>query len=113
MYDAYLEGQRVDKGSERDAVVPRCLQEFGAYQFTAFYLTAGIASSMVAYLGRLARPTGGRSLGASGAVIACFAATALRHPGVLVVQYCSKCLYQSWALHNCVHYHPSLERQVK
>ena len=60
-----------------------CPQEMGAYQFTAFYLTAGIASSLVTYLGRLGRPTGGRSLGASGAVIACFAVTALRHPGAL------------------------------
>lgn len=74
------------RGAKPHACVPRCLQEFGAHQFTAFYLTAGIASSLVAYLGRLGRATGGRSLGASGAVIACFAATALRHPGVPTVR---------------------------
>ena len=62
-----------------------CLQEMGACQFTAFYLTAGIASSLVTYLGRLGRPTGGRSLGASGAVIACFAIAALQHPGALYI----------------------------
>ncbi len=57
------------------------MQDFGAYQFAAFYLSAGLASSMTAYLARLRRGSGGRSLGASGAVYACFAATALMHPG--------------------------------
>jgi membrane associated rhomboid family serine protease len=66
----------------------------GAYQFTAFYLTAGIASSLVTFLGRLGRPTGGRSLGASGAVIACFAATALRHPG-------ASCCLRTGSYGNC------------
>lgn len=55
-------------------------EDFGANQFAAFYLSAGMASSLVAYLARLRRATGGRSLGASGAVYACFAATALMHP---------------------------------
>ena len=57
------------------------MQDFGAYQFAAFYLSAGMASSMTSYLARLRRGSGGRSLGASGAVYACFAATALVHPG--------------------------------
>ncbi|EIE25590.1 rhomboid-domain-containing protein [Coccomyxa subellipsoidea C-169] len=55
-------------------------EDFGAYHFAAFYLSAGLASSMTAYLARLRRGSGGRSLGASGAVYACFAATALMHP---------------------------------
>ena len=64
------------------------LQDFGANQFAAFYLSAGMASSLVAYLARLRRATGGRSLGASGAVYACFAATALMHPGPYVSAHC-------------------------
>ncbi|KAK9908859.1 hypothetical protein WJX75_003880 [Coccomyxa subellipsoidea] len=55
-------------------------EDFGANQFAAFYLSAGVASSLTAYLARLRRGSGGRSLGASGAVYACFAATALMHP---------------------------------
>lgn len=59
------------------------VQDFGANQFGAFFLTAGLASSLSSYAGRLRRGTGGKSLGSSGAVYACLAATALQHPGAL------------------------------
>ncbi|KAK9825451.1 hypothetical protein WJX81_001933 [Elliptochloris bilobata] len=56
-------------------------QELGAEQFLAFYVSAGMASSAASLLGRLRQGSrGGWSLGASGAVYACFAASAMLYP---------------------------------
>jgi membrane associated rhomboid family serine protease len=63
------------------------MQDLGANQFGSFYLTAGLGSSLTSYVGRLRQSTGGRSLGASGAVYACFAATAVLHPGDISVMF--------------------------
>ncbi|CAK0743348.1 hypothetical protein CVIRNUC_001463 [Coccomyxa viridis] len=55
-------------------------QILGAEQFVAVFLTAGMVSSLTSYAGRLRSLKGGHSLGASGAVYACFAAIALLYP---------------------------------
>ena len=58
------------------------MQILGAEQFVAVFLTAGMVSSLTSYVGRLRSLRGGHSLGASGAVYACFAAIALLYPGL-------------------------------
>lgn len=58
------------------------MQILGAEQFVAVFLTAGMVSSLTSYAGRLRSLKGGHSLGASGAVYACFAAIALLYPGL-------------------------------
>lgn len=52
----------------------------GAEQFGAFYLSAGLASGLLSHLGRIRSRSGGFSLGASGAVYACFAVSAITRP---------------------------------
>lgn len=56
-------------------------QVLGPEQFMAFFISAGMASSLTSYIGRLRSFKGGYSLGASGAVYACFAAVAILYPG--------------------------------
>ena len=58
------------------------MQVFGGEQFLAFFLTAGMVSSLTSYAGRLRSLKGGHSLGASGAVYACFASMAILYPGM-------------------------------
>ena len=58
------------------------VQVFGGEQFLAFFLTAGMVSSLTSYAGRLRSLKGGHSLGASGAVYACFAGMAILYPGM-------------------------------
>ena len=57
-------------------------QVFGGEQFLFFFLTAGMVSSLTSYAGRLRSLKGGHSLGASGAVYACFAGMAILYPGM-------------------------------
>ena len=57
-------------------------QVFGGEQFLFFFLTAGMVSSLTSYAGRLRSLKGGHSLGASGAVYACFAGMAILFPGM-------------------------------
>ena len=56
----------------------------GVNQFLAFYVTAGLSSALLSDLGRVRSLTGGISLGASGAVYACFALTAMLKPDAQV-----------------------------
>ena len=58
------------------------VQVFGGEQFLFFFLTAGMVSSLTSYAGRLRSLKGGHSLGASGAVYACFAGMAILYPGM-------------------------------
>ena len=70
------------------------MQVFGGEQFLAFFLTAGMVSSLTSYAGRLRSLKGGHSLGASGAVYACFAGMAILYPGMHAI-----------VLPLCVHLH--------
>jgi len=56
----------------------------GPDQFLGFYLSAGLASALLSHLGRFRSLAGGLSLGASGAVYACFALTAITKPDTQV-----------------------------
>ena len=56
----------------------------GASQFLAFYFSAGLCASMAAFLGRLGSSGGVKSLGASGALLGCFAALAVNLPDLQV-----------------------------
>ena len=58
---------------------------FGFGQFLAFYVSAGLASGLASHLSRIWSLRGGASIGASGAVYACFAATALTQPDTEVL----------------------------
>lgn len=57
-------------------------RELGVNQFLAFYLTSGLSAALLSDLGRFRSLRGGRSLGASGAVYACFALAALTKPDI-------------------------------
>ena len=62
------------------------VQNLGGEEFLAFLMTAGMMSSLVSYAGRLSSLSSPnaltRSLGASGAEYACFAAVAIIYPGM-------------------------------
>ena len=76
------------------------MQVFGGEQFLAFFLTAGMLSSLTSYAGRLRSLKGGHSLGASGAVYACFAGMAILYPGMHVLQrLCMPLIAGTWQPH--------------
>ena len=84
MHGAYLCAARcchhsVDVSPEMTPAV----QFLGGEEFLAFFLTAGMVSSLASYAGRLRSLTGPTySLGASGALCACFAAVAIIYSGM-------------------------------
>ena len=65
----------------RRALSTLAAQILGGEQFLAFFLTAGMVSSLASYGGRLARNGANYSLGASGAAWACVAAFTMHYPG--------------------------------
>lgn len=72
--------------------------ELGVNQFLGFYLSAGLASALLSDLGRFRSLKGGRSLGASGAVYACFALVALTMPETEVRALTAACYPRSTLL---------------
>lgn len=60
-------------------------RDLGVAQFLGFYVSAGLCSALLSDLGRLWSLRGGASLGASGAVYACFALMAMTKPDQEVV----------------------------